>query len=61
MQVGDGVTAVGTVPQQCNTTQSNSGFSVRFSTDENSDASGWNITSQVYFDWMAIGLIEVGP
>ena len=60
-QVHDGVTANGAIPSQSHTTQSNSGFSVRFSTEENSDWSGWNIISQVYFDWLAVGLIEVGP
>ncbi len=58
-QTHDGVTAYSTLPQQSNTAQSASGFSVRFSTDENSTASGWNITSAVPFDWMAVGLIEV--
>lgn len=57
-QTHDGVTAFATLPRQTNSAQSTTGFSVRFSTDENSTASGWNITSAVPFDYIAIGLIE---
>lgn len=60
-QTHDGVTAFATLPRQTNSAQSTSGFTVRFSTDENSTASGWNITSPVPFDWVAMGIREVTP
>lgn len=55
----NGVTSNAAIPRQTNTAQSNTGFSVRFSTDDNSTWAGWNITSQVPFDWMAIGTVLV--
>lgn len=53
-----GVTAFSTIPQQSNSDQSTAGFTVKFSTDENSTAAGWNITSPVPFDWIAFGTVE---
>src|SRR5690606_24848140 len=55
----NGVTSNAAIPRQTNTAQSNTGFSVRFSTDDNSTWAGWNITSSVPFDWMAIGTVLV--
>jgi hypothetical protein len=54
-QTHDGVTSLGVVPQYCITARSASGFTVRFSTEENSDFSGWNITSAVPFTYAAFG------
>ncbi len=54
-QTHNGVTALGAVPQLTVTAQSTTGFTVRFSTEENSDFAGWNITSPVPFTWQAIG------
>ena len=56
-----GVTAFSAIPQQSNPDQSTAGFSVKFSTDENSTAAGWNITSAVPFDWIAFGTVEETP
>lgn len=58
-QKHNGVTANAFIPSQSNTAQSNSGFSVRFCTDENSTFAGWNITSPVPFSWMAVGTKKV--
>lgn len=54
-QTHDGVTSLGVVPQYTITARSASGFTVRFSTEENSDFSGWNITSAVPFTYAAFG------
>ena len=54
-QTHNGVTSLGAVPQDCITARSTTGFTVRFSTEENSDFSGWNITSNVPFNYVAIG------
>lgn len=54
-QTHDGVTSLGVVPQYCISARSASGFTVRFSTEENSDFSGWNITSAVPFTYAAFG------
>ena len=54
-QTHDGVTSLGVVPQYTITARSASGFTVRFSTEENSDFSGWNITSVVPFTFAAFG------
>lgn len=51
----NGVTTLAAVPSQTVTAQSVAGFSVRFSTLENSEFAGWQITSPVPFDWMAVG------
>ncbi|KRG69121.1 hypothetical protein [Pseudoxanthomonas dokdonensis] len=58
-QTHNGVTALGTVPSLTLTASSPTGFTVRFSTDENSDFSGWNITSPVPFTYEAKGTREV--
>ena len=60
-QKHNGVTANAFIPSQSNTAESTSGFSVRFTTDENSTWAGWNITSPVPFSWMAIGTRLVTP
>jgi hypothetical protein len=49
------VTSLGVVPQYTVSARSASGFTVRFSTEENSDFSGWNITSAVPFTYAAFG------
>ena len=54
-QTHDGVTSLGVVPQYTISARSASGFTVRFSTEENSDFSGWNITSAVPFTYAAFG------
>lgn len=54
-QTHDGVTSLGVVPQYTVSARSASGFTVRFSTEENSDFSGWNITSAVPFTYAAFG------
>lgn len=58
-QQHNGVTADSHIPAQSNTTQSVAGFTVRFSTDENSESSVWNIINPVPFSWMAIGTITI--
>lgn len=54
-QTHNGVTSLGVVPQYTISARSASGFTVRFSTEENSDFSGWNITSAVPFTYAAFG------
>ncbi len=57
----NGVTADGHVPSEAITTKSETGFTARFSTDENSTSSVWNIINSVPFMWTAIGTVEVTP
>lgn len=54
-QTHNGVTSLGVVPQYTVSARSASGFTVRFSTEENSDFAGWNITSAVPFTYAAFG------
>ena len=61
MQKHNGVTANSSVPSQSNTTESATGFTVRFSTNENSANSEWNIINSVPFSWMAVGTRTVAP
>ena len=58
-QTHNGVTSNGFIPAQSNTAQSETGFTVRFTTDENSTANDWNIIDDVPFTWMAVGTREV--
>ena len=60
-QKHNGVTANSSVPSQSNTTESATGFTVRFSTNENSANSEWNIINSVPFSWMAVGTRTVAP
>lgn len=55
----NGVTANGFIPAQAITAQSAASFTVRFTTDDNSTWSGWDITSPVPFSWMAVGTVIV--
>lgn len=57
----NGVTADSHVPSQTVTTKSTTGFTARFSTDENSTSSVWNIINEVPFMWVAMGTVEVTP
>lgn len=56
-QTHNGVTANSFIPAQSITAQNNSGFTVRFTTEENSTWPGWNITSPVPYSWFAIGTV----
>lgn len=58
-QTHNGVTSDGHIPSQTNTTESATGFTTRFSTDENSTSSVWNIINPVPFTWMAVGTVIV--
>lgn len=58
-QKHNGVTANAAVPAQSVTADSESGFSVRFSVEENSTWAGWDITAPVPFSWMAVGTKKV--
>lgn len=58
-QKHNGVTSLASIPSQAVTAQSTTGFSVRFSVEENSTFAGWNITSPVPFSWMAVGTKNV--
>lgn len=58
-QTHGGVSAYPILPAQSFPSRTVTGFTVMFSQEENSDASGWNITSPVTFDWIAYGTIEV--
>lgn len=60
-QKHNGVTANSSVPSQSNTTESTTGFTTRFSTNENSASSEWNIINSVPFSWMAVGTRTVTP
>lgn len=55
----DGLTAYNDCPRIQLTSQSVTGFTVRFNTGENSTASGWDITSDVPFSWIAFGTREI--
>jgi hypothetical protein len=54
-QVHAGVGRLLVIPSQSCPSITVSAFSVTFSTDENSDFAGWNITNPVPFKWTAIG------
>lgn len=54
-----GVTSNSFIPTQSVSTQSVNGFTVDFSTDENSTSGDWNIINPVPFSWMAVGTINV--
>lgn len=60
-QKHNGVTANGTIPSQSNTVESATGFDIRFSTNDNSPNSAWNIINSVPFSWVAFGTVVVAP
>lgn len=60
-QKHNGVTSNGTIPTHSNTAESATGFSARFSTNDNSGNSAWNIINPVPFSWVARGTITVAP
>ena len=56
---GVGFTSLNDIPRFSVTSQSTTGFSVRFVTGENSTFAGWDITSAINFTYIAHGTIEV--
>lgn len=60
-QTHNGVTSNGTIPVHSNTAESESGFTARFSTNDNSPDSAWNIINSVPFTWVAYGTVVVEP